>query len=123
MATAVNLFSSCRGTGADLPILSNEAMASQWKHSLISRVYLRSGRPNCTLKAVVSNSGQKSLKRFHMVDTIRLCRVWSCLPSHQFVPSQSVYCSGIPEMGPDHSEQKLEPTDVDDNANAAQPTA
>ena len=43
-----------------------------------------------------------------------------CLPLHQFVPSQSVCRSGIPEMGPDHSEQKLEPTDVDDNANSAQ---
>ena len=37
-----------------MPILSNEAMASQWKHSLISCVYLRNGRPNCTLNAVVS---------------------------------------------------------------------
>ena len=43
-----------------------------------------------------------------------------CLPWHQFVPSQSVCRSGIPEMGPDHSEQTLEPTDVDDDANAAQ---
>ena len=42
------------------------------------------------------------------------------LSSHQFVPSQSVCRSGIPEMGPDHSEQKLAPTDVDDDANAAQ---
>ena len=41
-----------------MPILSNEAMASQWKHSLISCVYLRSGRPNCTLNAVASRSGQ-----------------------------------------------------------------
>ena len=31
-----------------------------------------------------------------------------------------MYRSGIPEMGPDHSEQKLDPTDVDDNANSAQ---
>ena len=81
-------FSSCRGTGADLPILSNEAMASQWKHSLIICVYLRSGRPNCTLKAVVSNSGQKSFKRFHMVDTFRLCRVWSCLSSFASVRAE-----------------------------------
>ena len=42
------------------------------------------------------------------------------LSLHQFVPSQSVYRSGNPETGPDHSEQTLEPTDVDDDANAAQ---
>ena len=31
---------SCRGAGADLPIRSNEAMASQWKQGLITLVYL-----------------------------------------------------------------------------------
>ena len=91
-------FSSCRGTGADLPILSNEAMASQWTHSLISCVYLRSGRPNCTLKAVVSNSGQKSFKRFHMVDTFRLCRVWSCLSSFASVRAEPK-CVGRAQCG------------------------
>ena len=45
--------SMCRGTGADLPILSNEAMASQWKHSLISCVYLRNGQPKVPPKMLL----------------------------------------------------------------------
>ena len=32
--------STSRGTGADLPIQSNEAMASQWKGGLINHLYL-----------------------------------------------------------------------------------
>ena len=34
-------FPCSRGTGADLPIQSNEAMASQWKQGLITLVYLQ----------------------------------------------------------------------------------
>ena len=32
-----------------------------------------------------------------------------CRSSQLLVPSQSVYCSGIPDMGPDHSGQKPKP--------------
>ena len=33
-------YSFSRGAGADLPIQSNEAMASQWKGGLINHLYL-----------------------------------------------------------------------------------
>ena len=56
----------------------------------------------------------------HFIFSVLVASGPVCLPLHQFVPSQSVCRSGIPEMGPDHSEQTLEPTDVDDDADAAQ---
>ena len=72
-------------------ILSNEAMASQWKHSLISCVYLRNGRPNCTLNAVVSHSGQnRSSDLTWLLQFVFVVSGPVCLPSHQFVSSQSV---------------------------------
>ena len=40
-AISIELVFCSRGAGADLPIRSNEAMASQWKQGLITLVYLR----------------------------------------------------------------------------------
>ena len=42
-----------RGTGADLPIQSNEAMASQWKGGLINHLFLLHGHDDGNVQTLV----------------------------------------------------------------------
>ena len=46
-------FRNSRGTGADLPIQSNEAMASQWKGGLINHLYLLHGHDEGDVQTLV----------------------------------------------------------------------
>ena len=43
----------CRGTGADLPIQSNEAMANQWMGGLINHLYLLHGHEEGDVQTLV----------------------------------------------------------------------
>ena len=47
------VFRNSRGTGADLPIQSNEAMASQWKGGLINHLYLLHGHDEGDVQTLV----------------------------------------------------------------------
>ena len=44
---------SSRGTGADLPIQSNEAMANQWMGGLINHLYLLHGHDEGDVQTLV----------------------------------------------------------------------
>ena len=58
-------FFNSNGTGADLPILSNEAMANHWVHVLINHLYLRTfnvQKQRCVQHITTRSEPQKTQK-------------------------------------------------------------